>query len=240
MKRIQLAIVFFIISSVLSGCLYPEKQTAENQVPYKQQIQSVQSAVNQFRKDEGGILPIKTKPASTPYYQRYLIDFNKIAPRYMAEPPGNAYEAGGIFQYVIIDEETNPTVKIFDVKIAQQLQDFNLRLTAYRQNNGYPPFKERLADNVFTLDYKKLGLKEEPVVMSPYTNSPLPIVINTEAESFVDYTPDLMEAMKKTKRSFKPGEDIRPVLTDDSDFVPAFSLPYTIDDKTKKPIFLTK
>ncbi|WP_409301393.1 hypothetical protein [Peribacillus sp. SCS-155] len=240
MKKIQLATLYIILAIILSGCMYPKEQKAENQVPYKAQIQSVQNAVEQFQKEEGGILPIKTKPGDTPYYQKHLVDFSKIAPRYMAEPPGNAYESGGVFQYVIIDEETNPKVKIFDIRLAQQLQDYNLRVMAYRQNNGYPPFKERLADTVFTLDYKKLGLKDAPVVRSPYSDNMLHIVVNNEAEAFIDYTPDLMKALKKTKHQFKPGEDIRRLLTESSDFVPAYSLPYTVDEKTKMPVFLIK
>ncbi|RFU65547.1 hypothetical protein [Peribacillus glennii] len=238
--RIKLTAILLLAMSLLTGCLYPEQRSAENQVPYKEQIQSVQSAVDQFKKDEGGILPIKTKPGDTPYYQKHLIDFKKIVPTYMAEPPGNSYESGGVFQYVIIDEETNPTVKIFDIRIAQQLQDLNLRLRIHRENNGYPPFKEQLADDVFTLDYKKMGLKEDPTIVSPYSGKPLSIVTNSKAELFVDYTPDLVDSVQKIDKQFKPGEDIRPVLAESSEFVPAYSLPYTIDQKTNKPIFLTK
>ncbi|CAH0345553.1 hypothetical protein [Bacillus sp. CECT 9360] len=240
MIRVKLTAILLIVSLFLTGCLYPDQEIAEKQVPYKEQIQSVQSAINQFKEDEGGILPIKTKPAETPYYQKHLVDFKKIAPRYMAEPPGNAFETGGVFQYVIIDEETNPTAKIFDVRIAQEIQDLNLRLTAYRQKNGYPPYKERLSDEVFTLDYEKMGLNDAPTVMSPYSQKQLPIIINSDVELYVDYTADLYDALKKTKKGYKPGEDIRSVLTDDSEFVPAYSLPYTIDEKTKKPIFLNK
>ncbi|PLT35256.1 hypothetical protein CUU64_05535 [Bacillus sp. V5-8f] len=238
--KVKLTAIFLMAISLLTGCLYPEQRSVENQVPYKEQIQSVQSAIDQFRKDEGGILPIKTKPGDTPYYQKYLIDFKKLVPKYMAEPPGNSYESGGVFQYVIIDEETNPTVKIFDIRIAQQLQDLNLRLRIYRENNSYPPFKEQLANDVFTLDFRKMGLKEDPAITSPYSGKPLPVVVNGEAELFVDYTPDLVEATQKTDKQFKSGEDIRPLLTGTSEFVPAYSLPYTIDQKTKKPIFLTK
>ena len=36
-------------------------------------------AVNQFQEDNGGILPIKTKDANTPIYQKYPIDFKRIA-----------------------------------------------------------------------------------------------------------------------------------------------------------------
>lgn len=239
MIRVKWTAIALLVSLFLTGCLYPDQEKAKSQIPYKEQIQSVQSAVDQFQKDEGGILPIKTKPAETPYYQRYLVDFKKIAPRYMAEPPGNAFEAGGVFQYVIIDEETNPTVKIFDIRIAQEIQDLNLRLTAYRQKNGYPPYKERLSEEVFTLDYEKMGLKEAPTVLSPYSQKQLPIVINSDVGLYVDYTADLHDALNKKKTDFKPGEDIRPVLTEDSEFAPAYSLPYTIDEKTNKPVFLT-
>ena len=72
----------------------------------------MQHAVDRFKKDNGGILPIKTKEANTPIYQKYLIDFKKIVHKYMPEIPGNAYESGGIFQYVLIDVETDPNSEI--------------------------------------------------------------------------------------------------------------------------------
>src|SRR5579875_2095880 len=84
---------------LLSGCMYPEQNLAKNQIPYKDQLQAVQTAVNDYRKDNGGLLPIKTKEANTPIYEKYPIDFKKLMPKYMSEPPGNAFENGGIFQY---------------------------------------------------------------------------------------------------------------------------------------------
>ena len=228
------------VISLLSGCLYPQKQKAENQLPYKAQIQSVQSAVDQFKKDEGGILPIVTKEADTPIYQKYVIKFSKISPRYMAEPPENAYESGGIFQYVLVDVEKNPTVKLLDVRMAEIIQETSLRLKAYQESNGYPPFKERLAKNVFTLDFKKIGLKEAPTVTSPYSQKDLYLVIDGDGNLFVDYTPDLYNVLEEHKGEIKDGRDIRDFLVKDSDFVPAFSLPYTVDIKTEKPIFLSK
>lgn len=50
---------------------------SKNQIPYKDQILAVQTAVDTFKKDNGGILPIKTKEAETPIYQKYPIDFKK-------------------------------------------------------------------------------------------------------------------------------------------------------------------
>lgn len=124
--------------------------------------------------------------------------------------------------------------------MAQKIQDVSLRLTAYQQSNGYPPFKERLSDNVFTLDYEKLGLKEAPTVTSPFSQKDLYLVVDGQGGIFVDYTPDLLEALKKNEGKIKQGEDIRELLVQSSEFVPAYSLPYTIDEKTNTPIFLTK
>jgi hypothetical protein len=216
--------------------MYPNKELAENKVPYKDQILAVQTAVDDFKKDNTGILPIKTKDANTPFYERYPIDFKKLAPKYIAEPPGNAYESGGIFQYVLVDAETKPTVKLFDLRITDSIRDIKLRIKA----NGYPPFKKRIAGNVYSLDFKKLGYEQTPYAVSPFTNQNLPFVITGDAEVYVDYRSDLYQTMKKGSFNVKPGDDIRFILMKDSMFVPAYSLPYTIDPKNKEPIFLEK
>ena len=218
----------------LTGCMYPEEELAKNQIPYKDQILAVQTAVDTFKEDNGGILPIKTKEAGTPIYQKYPIDFKKITPKYIAEPPGNAYESGGIFQYVLVDVETQPTVKLFDLRITEAIRDIKLRI----KTKGYPPYKEQIAKNVFTLDYKQLGYNKAPFVASPFSNQNLSFVISGSAEVYVDYRPDLYQAMEKKDTKVKPGEDIRSILVKDSMFVPAYSLPYTWDPKTKEPVFL--
>jgi len=236
MKRIMLFSLLMITAVVLSACMYPKEELTQNQVPYKDQLNAVQTAVDDFQKDNGGILPIKTKEAETPIYQKYPIDFKKIAPKYIAEPPGNAYESGGIFQYVLVDVETNPTVKLLDLRMAETIRDIKLRI----KTNGYPPFKKQIANNVFSLDYAKLGFKKTPYAVSPFTNQNLSFVITGDAEVYVDYRPDLYQILKKTGKELKPGEDARSILVEDSMFVPAYSLPYTIDPKTKEPLFLEK
>ncbi|MGZ4161794.1 MAG: hypothetical protein ACXVNF_13495, partial [Neobacillus sp.] len=158
MKWKMLSCFLVLTAILLSGCMYPNEELAKNQIPYKDQIQAVQTAVDSFRKDNGGILPIKTKEADTPIYQKYPIDFKKITPKYLAEPPGNAFENGGVFQYVLVDVETKPTVKLFDLTIADTIRDINLRI----KTKGYPPYKKRIADNVYTLDYKQLGYTQPP------------------------------------------------------------------------------
>lgn len=235
MKRMMITGILAAAVLMLSGCLYPEERKAENQVPYKEQLQSVQTAVNKFREDNDGILPIKTRDEQTPIYIKYPIDFNRLKPQYIADPPGNAFESGGIFQYVLVDVENNPTVKIFDLRMAEKIRSLNIRL----QTSKYPPFKDNVADHVFSLDYSKLGYKKEPYVVSPFSQRNLSLVISGKGELYVDYSPDLYEKLKSKKHSYKPGEDIREILLEDSDFVPAYSLPYTVNEKNE-PVFMAK
>ena len=225
-----------LLVSFLTGCLYPDSERSQNQIPYIDQLESVQKAVDQFQTDQGGLLPIKTKEGDTPIYQKYLVDFGKLVPKYLPEPPGNSFENGGVYQYVLVKVEEDPTVKVFDLRIAEQINEISLRIKA----NGYPPYKETLANNVYSLDFSKIGYTEPPSVKSPYTGIELPFVINGQGELFVDYRTDLYQALKNQSPTVKPGEDIRPILLEDSVFVPAYSMPYTIDADSKEPIFMTE
>jgi hypothetical protein len=234
-KSFFFALVAFIIGT-LSGCMYPKEELTQNQIPYQEQMETVQSAVNQFREDNGGILPIKTKEGSTPIYQKYQVEFKKIVPLYIAEIPGNAFESGGVFQYVLVNVESDPTVKLLDIRLSETIREIKMRIRSI----GFPPYKERIADNVYSLDFQKLGYKEDPVAISPYSQKNLPFIVDGNGEVYVDYRIDLFEKLQKTELTHEEGDDIRELLLSDSFFVPAFSLPYTIDPLSKEPIFLAK
>ncbi len=234
--RFSTAIVVMLSCILLSGCLYPEDKLQKNTIPYNDQIQTVQSAIEQYQQDTNGLLPIKTRDMSTPIYQKYPIDFSVLTPKYMAEPPGTAYESGGIYQYVLVNVEENPTVKLIDLRVADEIHELTVKLNVYRQANGYPPFKDVITDSIYTLDYEKLGYKEDPMVESPYTGEYLPLVIDQNAQIYVDYRIDLNQALKEHENTFKPGDDIRDILVDQYHFVPAYSLPYTIDENGE-PVF---
>ncbi|WP_453995398.1 hypothetical protein [Bacillus nitroreducens] len=233
---IQLVIMFFILT-LLTGCLYPKDKLAQNQIAYEDQVASVQRAVDQFREETGGLLPIKTREMETPIYQKYPIDFGRLSPKYIAEPPGNAYESGGVYLYVLVDVETEPTVKLLDVRISEAVSELNLRVQMYRSSGGYAPFKEQLDTNIFTLDHEKLGLKEKPYVVSPFTGKNLPLLITNTNEIVVDYRIDLYEYLTKYEHTFKTGDDVRDLLVEHSMFVPTNSYPIKIDHENE-PIFL--
>lgn len=226
MKQMVFGAFLTAVVLLLSGCLYNDDSTKQN--PYEDQLEDVQEAIMEFREDENGILPIKNKDADTDIYLKYLVDFKRLVPKYLPDIPPSAFENGGKYQYLIINAEENPTVKVFDLTIAEKIRDINFRIST----RDYPPFKEQMTKNIYSLDFKKLGYDEEPFVVSPYTGHNLPFVIDTQGEVYVDYASDLyLELQKRSQIDFEPGEDIRYILSDESHFVPAYSLPYTVDDK---------
>lgn len=236
MKKISLIAILAAAAMFLSGCMFPESERAENQIPYEEQVIQVQNAVNQFRGAQGGLLPIKTRDMDVDQYIKYPIDFSKIVPAFLAEIPPNAFETGGIFQYVLMDVEENPTVKLVDLRIAEEIRTINIRKSA---NGGRAPIAEILADNVYKLNYKAMGFKEDRFVVSPYSGRNLPLVVNGQGDIFVDYSIDLYSAIQEYSGTLEPGEDIRFLLYEDNPVVPAYSLPYTVDENNE-PVFKTE
>lgn len=228
MKK-YIGLASLILLALLSGCLYPNERRAENQVPYPAQIQLVQSAVDQFL-EQDGVLPLVTKEANTPLYEKYVIDFNRLVPRFIESPPGNAFERGGVFQYVLVDVEDNPTVKLMDLRLTNAVRDLQLRVNQYLLDN-YLPVKEIVDQGYFTLDYTKLNLKEEPYVKSPYSMQALPFVVDQDGRVAIDYRKDLYLLLQEVnKEGFEDGRDIRYLLLQDSFIVPAHSFPYILLD----------
>ncbi|TWT28307.1 hypothetical protein [Planomicrobium sp. CPCC 101110] len=236
MKKIANIFIMLTCLAVLSGCMYPESERAENQTPYEEQLISVQNAVNQFRGANGNLLPIKTRDMDVDQYIKYPIDFSKLVPAHMAEVPPNAFETGGIFQYVLMDVEENPTVKLVDLRIAEAIRSINIRKSA---NAGQVPISEILAENVYKFNHEAMGMKEEPTVVSPYSGRNLPLVITGKGDIYVDYSMDLYTAIQEHDGELKEGEDIRFLLYENSPVVPAYSLPYTIN-KDNEPVFNNK
>ncbi len=232
------SLFILLMTVLLAGCLYPQSKLEKNESPNETQLDMVQNSVEKYREQTGGLLPIKTKENDTPIFQKYLIDFNLLKQEHiMAELPGNAYENGGIYQYTIITPEDNPRVKLIDLRMTETIRDINVKLEIYRNKHLYPPFGEEVADGVYKIDYEKLGFKSPLYVVSPFTKENLPVVMNTEGKLYVDYRIDLNNALEKYDHNYKEGEDIRYLLAENTPFVPAYSLPYTVHNGV--PVFQT-
>ncbi|RPJ94137.1 hypothetical protein CW357_16960 [Rummeliibacillus sp. TYF005] len=236
MKKISLILFVFIMTVALSGCMYPDKEKVENQVPDEAQLLTVQKAVDQFRKDTGGLLPIQNRDQNVDRYIKYPINFEKLTQGYIAKTPGNAFEKGGIYQYVIWNAESeNPEVKLVDLRGSETIRELNIK----KGVNGFVPISRQIKDDVYEFDYKKMGYKKAPTVPSPYSNTNLPLVVKGSGEICIDYSIELQKIINESKVKVKPGEDIRYLLSDKYPILPAYSLPYTVNEKNEVE-FLTK
>lgn len=226
MKKLLVTLVLLL----LTGCLYPEEQRVENQVPYQDQIFSVQQAVVLYRL-ENQALPIHHREIEGDAFQQNLVNFQKLVPKYLQQPPGNSFENGGVYQYILVNVEEDPQVKLIDLTMTKEIQEFQRAVNEYRRKNRFAPVKEIVAPGVFLLDNEKLNMKVPPTVKSPFhPDHRLPLYIDGNGQVIVDYTIDLNYALNKFNHSFKQGDDVREILVNNFPFVPAYSLPYTIEE----------
>jgi len=234
MKKLSAFLLVIVTAVLLVGCAYPEDEKRAKQVPDADNLAAVQRAVDEYREATGGLVPIKNSELETDIYIKYLIDFEKLMPKYLAQIPGNAYEKGGIFQYIIWDPENEAKVKLVDLNAAERIREINIR----KLSTQYLPTKGVISDNVFQINFEKLGYKTDLTVKSPYSGAELPIFMTGDGEMHVDYSVDLGQLLKEDKPDVKPGDDIRQLLIDKYPVVPAYSLPYTVDEKGEPIYFM--
>lgn len=228
MKRLLPAAFLLLL---LTGCLYPEEKKLENQVPYQDQILVVQQAVVQYRLDNQELPIHHQEGANATNFQENLIDFKKLIPDYLQQSPGNSFENGGFYQYVLVDVETDPQIKLIDLTMTREIQEFQRAINDYRSKNRFAPVQEIVAEGVFLLDHKKLRLKKAPTVHSPFhPDHRLPLLMDGDGKVIVDYTISLNDALNQFEHSLAPGDDIREILVTHFPFVPAYSVPYTVED----------
>jgi hypothetical protein len=211
---------------MFSGCAYPRAQMLQNAAPPVQQIKMVQDAVNQYQKDTG-VLPIVTKDADTPEFERYPVDFTRIMPKYIPYIPGAAFEAGGNYMFVLLNAETKPEVRLIDLTVSQGVQSMQEKVSRYFDKKKAFPFGKKIADGYYFIDFDKLHMGEE-TVLSHFSEQPLSYIISESGQVGVDYSFDLAMALKNAPKKPKAGEDIRYVLAAASPLAPVKSFPYVL------------
>lgn len=227
-KTCKLMLGLTILSTLLTGCLYPEERKAENQVPSAFYVEATQKAVEQFQK-ETAVLPIVTKSLDTPIFEKYEIDFRKMIPKYMPDVPGNAFEKGGVYKYVLIDVDTKPTVKLIHLAAVSTVADVQSAVDNYKNYFDKLPAQADLGNGYYSINHERLGLKnwQVPSTMGNYF---LPLVMNENGEVRIDYASDIAQMLRETKVTVPEKTDPRYVLARNSMFVPAKSFPYEMVD----------
>ncbi|MFC3418188.1 hypothetical protein ACFOLA_01535 [Salinicoccus hispanicus] len=234
MRSLRLLVIVLISSMLLAGCLYPESEKTQNRIPDDLQIEMVQNAVDQFQENSEGLLPIKTQEDQREYLE-YQVDFTALVPTYLDQRPDNAYEAGGNYQYVIIDAEEDPKVKLADLRITDEIRSLTIRLNTFGEN---VELGEPIGPNVYPLDLNFYEFDKNPTVTSPYTESTLNVYYNGGQQFIVDYREDIGRIMKENDLEFETGEDVRHVLYEYTPIVPIYSPEITVNEENR-PIFMT-
>ena len=234
MRKFGILITFTLALVVLTGCMYPGDQRAGSNIPPETDIQNVQNAVDNFQESESGILPIKTTENAVEYL-KYPVEFTSIVPEYLSEIPVTAYENGGTFQYVILDAEEEPVVKIADLAIIEELRSLHLRLNGMGE---HVELGEQVGPNVYQLDLDHYNLSDNPTVTSPYSDRELNVYYSGGQEFVVDYREDLNLMIENEGLEFETGEDIREILYEFTPIVPIYAPEMTVDENNEA-IFMT-
>lgn len=222
----MLAVLTVVLAACGSG-LNEEEQAAQLR-PDVDALAGVQRAVEEFQA-ETGVLPIKNSEEDTDLFVKYQIDFSKLMPKHLSAIPNNAFEKGGLFQYVLWDVEGTPTVKLIDLRVPEKIREINIR----QMSKDYRQFGDQISNYVYHINHEALGFEEALTVESPYTNNLLPIVYSAEGGVYVDYTLDLQLFLEKEGLTPAPGEDVRYLIADANMILPAYSLPYSVNEQNE-------
>ncbi|THF78363.1 hypothetical protein [Cohnella fermenti] len=219
-KRAASAAAVAVMALALSGCLYPEEQTPGNDPSARQAVLTVTDAVEQYQTSTG-LLPIVSADETVPKYEKFKLDLAKLKRmNYLGSIPKVAFENGGKDQFLLIDEETDPQVKLLDIVVYQQASDVQKKVDAYRDNHGggLPSGELRYA-GFWTLDADKLGTKLASV-NSMFSGQSLDYMIDENGAVYLDYALDIATAVGKTGGEPAADEDLREYLVDASYYVP--------------------
>jgi hypothetical protein len=221
------AITLVALTMLLSGCLYPDENLKQN-VPPKEAVRNVQAAVDQYF-EELGLLPIANSDQDVPKYEKFKLDFKKLQSKgYLAAIPMAAFENGGNYYFLIIDEETDPTVKLMDIVTYQRINDVQSWVKQYRDSRGSFPAGDEMYPGFYTIDYESMG-RNAPELRSVFSGTLLSAIMDKNGIVYTDYGIDLMQLLQKNDDLQATDDtDLREWLVDASDFVPVKSPEYRL------------
>jgi hypothetical protein len=221
------AILLAALMALLSGCLYPEENLKQN-VPPKEAVRNVQAAIDQYF-GEQSLLPIANSDQDVPKYEKYKLDFKKLQSKgYLSAIPAAAFENGGNYYFLIIDEESDPTVKLMDIVTFQRINDVQSWVKQYRDSRGSLPQGDEMYPGFFTIDYEAMGRKA-PEIRSVFSGTLLSAIMDENGVVYTDYGIDLMQLLQKNAE-LQAGDDtdLREWLVDSSDYVPVKAPEYRL------------
>lgn len=220
------AAMLLILAVLTGGCMYPGDEEQQSQVSYREGVKRIQSAVDDYFKEKS-ILPIITAGVEVPRYEKFRIDLDKLQREgYIDDIPKTAFEKGGSGYFLIINEETNPTVKVMDLVTAQKVNDVQNAVNRYKTaNNGQLPSGEELYPGFHAVDIAKIDLRNFQL-KSFYSGQDAALIMDANGKVYVDYAFDIMQAIQKNGSKPDNEKDLRVFLEEESYYVPVKSVPY--------------
>lgn len=223
-KKKWMIILLIILPLGLAGC----GSSPRNQVPPQETVPAVQAAVDRYILTHKSP-PIKPRTGVSGEYERYAVDFHALRQTLqLSEVPANAYESGGPYYYVLLQEPDGWQVKLIDMLVWQTVTDIQAKADTYRTQTGRVPAAAEHADGLYILDAEALGL-DTHLVRSVYSPQMLPLVITEDGTVVIDYAFEIMKRIQLLGDEFQPAEnlcDLRDLLISESFMVPVHSLPY--------------
>jgi hypothetical protein len=218
--------LLFVVMSSLTGCLYPDDQSPGGHGSARESVIMVQDAVDRYQQ-ETGLLPIQNAKENTPVYEKYKVDFGKLKRmNYISHIPSAAFENGGVYQFLIIDEETKPLVKLLDVAVFQSIVNVQKNVDQYRSSHAdNNPSGDEVYPGFRIIDFSKLVI-DSPDIISVFSNQSLNLLVSEHGVVVIDYGIDIATAIKKSGAEPKPDEDLRRALIEASYYVPVRSPVY--------------
>lgn len=225
-RKIGCIVLFIIISMTLQGCLYPKELRKESQQSVREGVLLVQNGVEQYQK-ETGLLPLISSDESVPRYEKFRVNFDLLKRRdLLSAIPGSAFESGGSGIYLIIDEETNPKVKVMDLPTSQRVNDLARAVESYMRSKGTLPKQEEVYPGFYRIDEQLIGVRPAEV-HSPFSRRVLDFMMDGQGRVYADYAQDIMQLIDTSKIQPTGQEmDLRPMLTEASFYVPVKSVAY--------------
>lgn len=225
-RKAAAAVMVILLAVSLTGCLYPDDKKNENRVSYRESVKRIQSAIDDFQKDQG-LLPILNADEATPKYEKFRVDLDQLQKRgFIDEIPTTAFEKGGSGYFIIQNEETDPTIKVMDLITVQKVNDVQRAVNRYKiDHDGKLPAGEEVYAGIHAVD-PALADTKNIVLKSVYSGQDMNFIMDQAGVVYVDYAFDIMQLIDKEGLKPSKEEDLREELVKSSDYVPVKSLPY--------------
>src|SRR5690606_1443764 len=235
MNKIKLSITVTLIALLLSGCLYPQTDSSSTTIVSKESMRNVQAAVDQYMTDKG-ILPIHNSDSTVDRYEKFRVNFDMLKQEgYVEVLPSSSFEGGGNYYFLILNEDTKPTVKAQSIYLIQKIIDVQRQVDAYKGNNGVLPVADQVYDGFYAIDYGALDMKA-PQLHSIYSGSISELLLGESGTVYINYASDIYQMMMQhPDYELTDENDLRELLVMYSDYVPVKSAKYRLQNDEPVP-----